>query len=144
MEPSPVIDTLNALRRAEATSLLARLTEAGVYIGPGRPAAYADLQRMIDEEAEHLSRLDEAVLDMGGNLAPCAGDIRSANLHYLALEAVLPRVLANQRRLAEAFEAAAPRVTGSLAAATVARIAASHRDHARRLDQLLTQKQGAL
>jgi len=144
MEPSPVIDTLNALRRAEATSLLARLAEAGVFIGHGPPAAQADLQRMIDEEAEHISRLDEAVLDMAGNLAPCAGDIRSANLHYLALEAVLPRVLADQRRLAEAFEAAAPRVAGSLAAATVARIAASHRDHARRLDQLLTQKQGAL
>lgn len=140
MEPNPVIDTLNALRRVEATSLLPRLAECIVFVAPGSAAGHADLQRMIDEENEHLRRLDETILDLGGNLVPYVRDIRSADLHYVAWSALLPRLGEDQRRLAGAFEAAGPQVAEvSQAAAVVSGIAASHHDHARQLDRVLEQ-----
>lgn len=138
MDADPVIDTLNVLRRVEATSLLPRLAEATVFVPPGSAAGHVDLQRMIDDEHQHLAWLDETVLDLDGNLAPLVRDIRSADLHYQEWKVLLPRLRDDQRRLAGAFEAAAPRVARSPQAAdAVSRIAARHRAHARQLERML-------
>ena len=138
MDADPVIDTLNALRREEATSLLPRLAEATVFVPLGSAAGHVDLQRMIDDERQHLAWLDETVLDLDGNLAPLVRDIRSADLHYQEWQVLLPRLRDDQQRLACAFEAAAPRVARSPQAAdAVSRIAARHHTHARQLERML-------
>ena len=138
MDPNAAaVNTLNALRRKEAASLLFRLAESTVFVPPKSAGGHAMVQRIIEEEAEHRRWLDQTILELGGNLIPCRADITSADVHYVEWRALVPRVVADQRRLAAAYEAAASEVAGWPAAEIVARIAARHRDHAGQLERML-------
>jgi rubrerythrin len=138
MDADHVIATLNRLRRAETASLLPRLAESTVFVQPSETAAYAEIQRMVDEERQHLRWLDEVILALDGTVVPGRADIRSADLHYVTLSTTLCRVAQDQRLLTSTYEAAAPDVAeSSRAASVVTRIAERHRQHAERLDSLL-------
>lgn len=138
MDADHVIDTLIRLRRAETASLLPRLDESTVFVQPSETAAYAEIQRLIDEERQHVRWLDEVILALDGTVVPYRADIRSADLHYVTLGTTLLRVAEDQRRLASAYEAAGPEVADSPpAASVVTRVAQRHRQHAERLDSLM-------
>jgi hypothetical protein len=144
MDAEHVIATLNRLRRAETASLLSRLAESTIFVQPSETAAYAEVQRMIDAERQHLRRLDEVILALDGTVVPGRADIRSADLHYVTLSTTLHRVAQDQRRLMSTYEAAAPEVAeSSRAASVVTQIAERHRQQARRIRRHKTRPNSA-
>ena len=62
---------------------------------------------MIDEASEHRGWLIEAITRLGGDPLPVLADIKSAGIHFLELDFVLPRVVESHRSLLAVYEAAA-------------------------------------
>lgn len=119
---------LNELLDAEQRALLPRLMQATAFITKDRTADWERIRRMVADRDRILARLVETILRLGGQPAPRTGEITSADFHYVALSALLPRVLAGQRELCRLYDRAAKVLTDSPpAAAVVTDIAAHHR-----------------
>jgi len=136
MDRQAVVDILNELLRAEQTSLIHRLLESMVFVGWASANQYAQVQQLAQEVQEHQAWLADAIFQLHGSVAPERPDLTLADLNYVELNYVLPRVLANENKIIARYEAASARLAGdSIAAETVNRILTRHRDHVTRLTQ---------
>ena len=137
MSNEAAIDLLNDLLQLEEGSLLPRLRESSVFVSWASAGELQAVQRMIDEENEHRGQLVESIIRLGGDPLPVSADIRSAGIHFLRLDFILPRVLESHRRLLSAYEAAASQTCSNpVAAEVVSSITECHRKHNDQLEQL--------
>ena len=58
---------------------------------------------VLERGCEDVQRLIETLIELGGHPGPAVGEIRSADLHYVDLETLLPRVLADQQQMAARY-----------------------------------------
>jgi len=123
--------TLNALLAAHERALLPRLTESTVFVNTRSAAELDAVRRMAGEHAADAVRLADVLIGLGTEPVAAPGDIHSTDFHYVNLDVLLPRVLADQERLAARFSAAAePLREPQPAAPVVAELAARHRSRA--------------
>jgi len=121
------VAVLNDLLAAENRSLAPRLFESTVFVSRFDIDAHRLVQRMNRAAREHAASLTSLILDLGGEPNPLRLDVSTADLHFLELHAVLPRLIDDQSRVVRAYSRAgaslahAPRV-----AAVVARFLAEH------------------
>jgi len=131
-------ELLNELYAAQSRSLLPRLAEAHVFVSGACAEDLEHVRRMIAEEGEHRAWLAEAIGQAAGSVYPVWADPATGHLHYLALPALLPRVLGNMEQLARLYSEAPARCQGLLpeAADLITRITRRHREHLEQLRQI--------
>lgn len=134
-DPAATVDLLNDVLSSHQRSLLLRLGEAAPFIPPEDAGRVEALRAMIGDEAEHVARLTEAVIDRGGCPVSALPDPRSGRLHYVNLRSVLPQVINDERRQLAVCERAAGRLADDGARRLILRIADRHRDHLRTLGE---------
>jgi len=128
MDTTRLGNILSELLEAQQQSLLPRLMESTVFVTAQTADEMAAVRRLVDEHDQDVRRLADALLAAGGQPLPAVGQIVSADFHYVDLHILLPRVLADQERLAARYAAAAPALSGAGPAAEVVRdIAAGQR-----------------
>ncbi len=137
MDHDAVIEVLNELLAAESASLLPRLRESRVFVSWASADEVDDVQRILDEDQEHQGWIVEAINRAGGYPLPVRADINTTNLHYIELGFLLPRVLADRRKLLSYYESASGQVASHEASSeVVSRIAGRVRKHVDLLDKL--------
>lgn len=137
MSNEAAIDLLNDLLQHEERSLLPRLRESMVFVSWACAGELQAVERMIDEENEHRRWLVEAITRLGGDPLPGLADIRSASIHFLELDFVLPRVVESHRSLLAAYEAAGSQTSSNpVVSEVVSGIIERHRKHGDQLAQL--------
>ncbi len=133
---TPVIVVLNELLAAEQQNLAPRLFESTLFVSRLDVEAYDVVRAMAQACREHCAALTELILDLGGQPAPRTGDVTTADLHFLELRHLLPRLIADQQTLERKYAVAAPRVAAQpRATALVIRVLDRHQ---RDLQQLRT------
>lgn len=132
------VDVLNRLYAAERRNLLARLMEIGVFASWALAEELEEVRGMIAESARHESWLMEAIEDAGGAVLPAGADVHSGNLHYLALPALMPRVLDRYEEIVRLYREALkePARLTPKAFEVVSRIAHRHQQYLERLGQI--------
>ncbi len=101
------LDVLNRLYAAETRSLLARVAQMSNFVPPASLAEFESVRRMSAEVREHQALLAEAIEQCGGGVLPAGVDVTTANLHYLTLSAIMPRVVADVEQLVRLYTDAA-------------------------------------
>jgi hypothetical protein len=129
------LDVLNQLRTAERRSLLPRLAELDVFIQEALAHELDQVRRMIAEQAKHDAWLLEAAERCDVSLSPASADVHTANLHYLDLGSLLPRVIACTNVLVQIYGQAQAGADDLLPPAAEA-IARMHNRHQIHLEQL--------
>ncbi|MDO8629360.1 MAG: hypothetical protein Q7R41_02605, partial [Phycisphaerales bacterium] len=99
MNDAPLIAVLNELLAAEQQNLAPRLFESTLFVSRLDVEAYDVVRAMAQACREHCAALTELILEFGGQPAPRTGDVTTADLHFLELHYVLPRLIADQRFL---------------------------------------------
>ncbi|MBI4578204.1 MAG: hypothetical protein HY718_00785 [Planctomycetes bacterium] len=137
------LDVLNKLYAAEKRSLLPRLAEMGVFAQWALAHEMEQVRRMAADQALHEAWLLEAAEACGGALRPACADVTTANLHYLDLQTLLPRVVAGVEHLVQLYDRTMREANSLLpeAAETVARIYNRHQAHIEQLRGLCTRMQ---
>jgi len=98
---------------------------------------HAAIQRVIAEEREHQAALAECIVAEGGAPAPITSSLALADVHYLELRYLLPRIIGDKRRLVRLYEAAADHIDPSGGPGQqVCRILAAKREHLAGLQRL--------
>jgi len=118
-DDAPLMAVLNELLAAEQQNLALRLFESTMFVSRLDVSAYDIVRGMADAGREHCAALTQLILDLGGDPAPRAGDVTTAELHFLDLHYVLPRLIADQSALAGKYALAAPRLAGQPRTAAV-------------------------
>ena len=141
-----VVDTLNELLAVMEKRPHARLAEAGVFLSAAGTEEHVALQRVLEEEEQHIAELAGLLIELGGGPSPAPGtaDVNTAGLHYLDLQSVLKEMSRSKEQLSATFEAALERLSGSPSSSQlVSRIAADNRGHLGRLGQLVARSGSA-
>ena len=137
MEITRVQAVLGELLEAEERSLLPRLLESTVFADSQAAGELGIVRHMVAEHQEDARRLFETLVALDGRPGPSVSEIGSADFHYLDLEVLLPRVLADQEQLAARYGAAAEALDDCPPAAdVVGEIAGRHRTRAEYLRKL--------
>lgn len=132
-----IVATVNALFAAETGSIMQRLREAEAYIPPTAADEAFAVQELVDADGLHAEQLVRLLERLDATPGPRGVQIDSGDLHYNALHTLLPRLIADQKRLIARYEAAQPVVAQDPAAAdVVGSVLANHRTHLARLEQL--------
>ncbi len=140
------IEVLNTLYAAEKRSLLPRLPELFNFVTWVSADQFELIKRIVADQREHEAWLFDAIERCDGAVYPTGADLTTANLHYLDLSAVMPRVVASVESLARLYkdaEAVAAQLT-PLAAETLRRIARRHERHLEQLHRLRNQAASTL
>jgi len=125
MSDEPVVDVLNALLAGEQQSLAPRLFESTVFVSNASVAAVQIARRLSALSRANQQALAERVIALGGTPVIRRGNVRSADLHYQELRAIVPRLLNDHERLAELYRVAGEHVSGDAESAKlVARLLA--------------------
>ena len=132
------LDVLNQLRSAERKSLLPRLPELDSFIQGTLAHELEQIRRMIAEQAKHDAWLQEAADRCDVSLSPACADVHTANLHYLDLVSLLPRVIACTDVLVQIYGQAQAAAADLLppAAEAIARINNRHQVHLEQLREI--------
>ncbi|MHC4610328.1 MAG: hypothetical protein ACYS7M_08275, partial [Planctomycetota bacterium] len=107
MEITRVHSILDELIAAQGRSLLPRLLESTVSVGSQAAGELEIVRRLVAEEDTDTQRLVDTLMDLDGMPGPPVGEITSADFHYVDLDVLLPRVLADQEQLAARYQTAA-------------------------------------
>ena len=126
METRRIQTVLQALIGEQQRSLLPRLVESTVFVDAHSAGELASVRRMAAEHDLDEQRLAELLIGHDGLPGPRACEITSADFHFVGLDTLLPRVLADQERLAARFDDAAAELTDAAAAAGPVREIAHH------------------
>ncbi len=128
---------LRGLLAAEQRGLALRVVESAPFVS-GLSVRDAEIARRIARERwEHAAWLTQLLLDLGSPPGPRALDVRTADLHFLELRFVLPRLIADEEAVIRLYEQAASNLAGDRGAAELAsRILARHRTHLELLKSL--------
>ncbi len=136
-DDAPVITVLNELLAAEQQSLAFRLFESAMFLSRLDVEAYDVVRSMADAAQDHGEALTKLILELGGEPAPRTGDVTTADLHFLELHYVLPRLISEQQRIQKACSVAASRLsTIPRCAAVIARVLDRHRQDLEKLTLL--------
>ncbi len=128
MDRARVYTTLNDLLAAEQAAVLPRLTECTAYIAPDEVDGLEGVGRMAAEQQANVARLAQVLIDLGGQPEPHTRNRHTADFHYVDLDVLLPRVIADERALAARYQGAQAAASDyPSAAAVVADLAAWHR-----------------
>ena len=141
MDNGEVADLLNELLELESASLTARLAEAHLFLGPEHSDQLTILQRLVAEAQDQQRRLAEAIDRLGGTPRNSGRDPRSASVHYLDLNYLLPSLTTEQERLVEAYRRALSLLTGHAAASSLASQGLQRHEHC--LEQLEALTEGS-
>ena len=137
MEDQATVAVLNELLALEQCNLAARLLESTVFVSRLSVENLNLVQRMAQTSAEHGAWLAEAIVALDGVPGPRHGDVHTANLHYLDLRHVLPRLATDQESLIQKYRLAAARIASQPKADTVvAKILQRHQEALDSLNQL--------
>ena len=136
MEITRVQAVLGELLEAEERSLLPRLLESTVFADSQAAGELGIVRHMVAEHQEDARRLFETLVALDGRPGPSVSEIGSADFHYLDLEVLLPRVLADQEQLAARYGAAAEALDDCPPAADVVGEIGRHRTRAEYLRKL--------
>ncbi len=129
--------TLDDLCHAEHRSLSPRLCESTVFVSWASAEEADAVREIVAEEREHLGWLVEMISDLGESPTPCTADLHTANIHYLELDAMTPRLIQNKKDLIKVYEQASVLVSSDSAASElVTRIAERHKIHLAHLEQI--------
>ena len=129
--------SLDNLSHAEQRSMLPRLQESTVFVSWASADEAEAVREMVAQEQEHIAWLVGMISDLGESPTPCTADVRTTSIHYLQLDAIMPRVTQNKKNLVARYEQAAAAVSSDEAAsALVGRITERHQAHVARLETL--------
>ena len=136
---NPIVDVLNSLLAAEQRAITPRLFESTVFVSRASIRDERLASRLTEANASNGARLAGLIVERGGTPAPRQPDVMTADLHYLDLHFVLPRLIADHERLLNRYRDAATRLGGDRQAAElVARITADHEREVADLRALLS------
>ncbi len=137
MTSTDAIDILNDLLAYEKQSIVPRVRESTVFVSWASAEDKRTMDRLIQEQQEHEAWLVQAIIDLGGDPLPAWADIRTADMHFVEVHSLLPRLLNDAHRIVAAYEAAAAIVgTNPIASETVSRILERTRKHVDQLSAL--------
>ena len=108
-----VVEVLNELLQAESAGLGQRLGESQPFAHLASVERLAAVQSCAAESREHVAWLSELIVSLRGVPAPHSPDAYTTDLHYLQVDALLPRVIADCEKLIAAYNAAAARLADS-------------------------------
>ena len=141
MADPTIARTIDGLLAMEYTSLLHQLSDSAAFVpGPEVPGAIA-LGQMIADEQSSRRELAELLDRLDATPGPRLVRATEAEINYTRLDAILPRLIQDKKRLIAGYEAAAKLVASDPAAVdVVSAILGRHRDHLQRLTGI---RQGA-
>jgi hypothetical protein len=119
---------------AEHGSLIQRLAEAEAHVSWPAAGDHLIVEQMLKETKDHQQSLANMILDLRGAIRPPYYPTELGEVHYLELSFLMPRVIANVRKLVTLYESAG--VRNSDAAVLVNRILGDHRRHLEQLDRI--------
>lgn len=127
------VSTLDALAdcyEAECRSLIGHLPHSSPFVSWLAVPEQAVVRRIVDDEARHERELVDLMLELDGFPPPAIRGTETGAIAYLDIRALLPRIIADKRRLLAAYEANAPRLAGDKrASALVSDILDDERRH---------------
>ncbi len=106
-DPQPV-DQLNALLAAEYAGLLPRLREADPYISWPAAADRLLIEKLLADVAAHEHELIVLIYKLRGAPISRRYDAKTASLHYLRFDYLMPEILQSLRELIRAYESVGP------------------------------------
>ncbi len=109
-DPERQVDLLNALLDAETRSLLTRLGEAAPFVSWTAADEQALIEDLVEEQRQLEAALAECILGLAGSPTAGSADLTTADLHFVELHHLMPRLVADQDRLVHAYEVADERV----------------------------------
>ncbi|MHC4697452.1 MAG: hypothetical protein ACYTFA_11980 [Planctomycetota bacterium] len=139
-EPA-VVDILRELLVAEQGSLAPRLLESTVFVSDLAVDDLNAIKDMARAGEEHSAWLTELILSLGGAPVLREGDMTTADLHYQAVQCVLPRLVQDRESLVEHYTRVSDRVSEEPRATDlVARILSRHQEERGRVQQLIDKR----
>ncbi|MFO0973558.1 MAG: hypothetical protein U1A27_08990 [Phycisphaerae bacterium] len=131
------IEALNAALAAVCHSTLPHLATAEAFVSWLSVEEQALLGAMVRDEESQRRELAAAILELGGEPRATPPATSAAELHYLDLRYVVPRLVADKRRLAAELERVASRTADEpRAAAALGRVLQSQREQAAHLSRM--------
>lgn len=112
MQPSNTVDVLNELLAMECTSELSRVGQSANFVSWPVVGKVEALNLLVSECNEHKSWLVDAIVRRGGAPSPSPLGIETAGHHFLDVQFVLPRVVADVDRLLAAYQRALSLIAG--------------------------------
>lgn len=130
MDPRALAAELNALLANENACLARHLVEAKPYVNAQTFRLWRDIEKMERDSVQHAHRLVTLITKIGAEVRPLPFEQSVADLHYIDIPTLLPRLIAEKKRqiatydtaLAMAASAVATEL-GSLRAACAAHLA---------------------
>ena len=130
MTAASAIDVVADCYEAECRSLIGHLPNSSPFISWLAVSEQAVVRRIVDDEARHERELVDLMLELDGFPPPAIRGTETGAIAYLDLIALLPRIIADKRRLLAAYEANAPRLAADKRASSlIARILDDERRH---------------
>lgn len=135
-EQLQTIEILNQLYAIERGSIAARIPELSLFAGGRQYDQLQLLQQIAADSAEHRNWLIAAIDACDGDLRPASLDPRTASLHYVSVDAILPRAAAGLQRLVAAYSEASRIPLTPAAAELVERILQRYEARLRQLQSI--------
>jgi len=138
-----LVNTIDKLLAAETGSLMHRLREVEAYVPAGAAEAALAVAELVAEDARHAQKLVELLDQLDATPGPRCVEIASGDLHFNRIHTLIPRLIADQKRLVAVYTWAQAEVSGDARAAdAVSQLLASHRTHLKKLEELAGATQG--
>jgi len=139
-----VHEVLNHLLRMERKGLIAHIVDSTLHVTWASAEEDLVLRRIVAEVREHQQWLVELLTALKGGIEPARPDPRIAEIHFVDVHSVLPRIIAHEQDIIARYESALKRLAGEPSAQEVAsRILARHREHASCLGEFLSRRTAA-
>ncbi len=135
MSEPQTVATLSALLAAEYESPLSRLREADPYVSWPAAADRLLSEKLLADAERHQRDLSELIAGLRGAPTPRRYDAKTASMHYVRFDYLVPEVIRSLRRLIAAYESAGS-TTSPQADALISRHLADYRGHLTGLDKL--------
>lgn len=137
MSDRNVIDALCAAYEAECASLLSHMHHSQPFVSWLDASDRDVVLRMVAEEDNHKHQLADVLLSLDEVPPPGRFGLETSAVAYLHLNSLLPRLVADKRRLIAAYEALSPSAAANReAAGLVSRLLERHRAHLAELERI--------
>lgn len=144
MDADRIIEVLCELHTLQGRCLASRLVESTAFVSGSAVEEMILVRRLADDGRKHAAELASRIIEFDGVPPLPTGDVTSAELHFLDLRSVLPRLLADGEALAGAYAAAAQRLADEPEiAGMVTRMLGVQREHVNALRALCHNGDGA-
>ncbi len=137
-------EILNELLALEQRSIVSRLVESNVFVARTAVEELFALRRLAQWNREHCQKLSQLILDLGGLPGPRGYESSSADLHYLGLRHVLPRIEADLQQIIRRYQLATMRMSGDTPAFKLIQEILQHHEESLRIIQGLGSRRVAV